>query len=59
MTANGAPRIPRDPSRRRQLWPCSAVGALLTVGALFGLVYKVPAPTVCATYAVLGRVARR
>ncbi|MET7619157.1 APC family permease [Streptomyces sp. NPDC005408] len=54
MMAIGAPRGLRDHERPWLVWLCSAVGALLTAGALFGAFYKVPSPTVYATYFALG-----
>ncbi|MFF7705654.1 APC family permease [Streptomyces lydicus] len=54
MMALGAPRGLRDHPRRWLVWLCAAVGVMLTAGALFGSVYKVPSPTVYATYFALG-----
>ncbi|ANP50487.1 amino acid transporter [Streptomyces griseochromogenes] len=54
MMAIGAPRGLRGQASGPVVWACSVVGVLLTAGALFGSVYKVPAPTVYATYFALG-----
>ncbi|MFD0169575.1 APC family permease [Streptomyces decoyicus] len=54
MMAIGAPRGLRDHERPWLVWLCSVAGALLTAGALFGSVFKVPSPTVYATYFALG-----
>lgn len=49
----GAPRGLRHLDRPAAVLVASGVGTLLTVGAIFGSIYKVPSPTVWAAYSVL------
>ncbi|TVZ84892.1 APC family permease [Streptomyces sp. BK340] len=53
MMAVGAPRGLRGQVSRPLVWLCCTVGALLTAGALFDSVYRLPAPTLYAAYAAL------
>lgn len=50
----GALRGLRDHRRQWAVWLAVAVGVLVTGGAIFGAVYKVPAPTIYAPWAVAG-----
>jgi amino acid transporter len=50
----GALRGLADHPRRWAVYLASVVGILITAAAIFGSVYKVPAPTIYAVYAALG-----
>ncbi|WP_170301431.1 APC family permease [Saccharopolyspora hirsuta] len=53
----GAVRGLRDHPRRASVWLASTVGTVLTGGAIFGALYKVPAPTVwapCSSLIIFG-----
>ncbi|MEV0226691.1 APC family permease [Streptomyces sp. NPDC050704] len=52
----GAPRGLRGHRSPALVWISSAVGVVITGGALFGAVYQVPAPTKWAAYAAIGWV---
>ncbi|GAB2980843.1 APC family permease [Streptomyces pseudoechinosporeus] len=52
----GAPRGLRGHRSPALVWTSSAVGVVITGGALFGAVYQVPAPTKWAAYAAIGWV---
>lgn len=49
----GAPRGLRGHGRPAPVWLAAVVGVVITGGALFGSIYKVPAPTVWSAYAAL------
>ncbi|MDA8261651.1 MAG: hypothetical protein M0Z47_02335, partial [Actinomycetota bacterium] len=50
----GAVRGLADHPRRWAVWLASVVGAVTVISALFGSIYKVPMPTVSASWAALG-----
>jgi amino acid transporter len=50
----GAPRGLRGHRNPLLVWGSSAIGVVITGGALFGSVYHVPAPTIWAAYAAIG-----
>ncbi|WP_433179658.1 APC family permease [Actinoallomurus sp. CA-150999] len=54
--AVGAPRGLRDLGRPVQVWSCSVLAALITGGAVFGSIYKVPQPTLTASYLAIASV---
>ncbi|MFC8436442.1 APC family permease [Streptomyces sp. NPDC057253] len=52
----GAPRGLKGHAGQAQTWLATVVGLVITGGALFGAVYKVPAPSIYAAYAAMGLV---
>jgi len=50
----GAPRGLRGHASPGKVWVSAVVGVVITGGALFGSVYKVPAPTIWAAWAAIG-----
>jgi amino acid transporter len=54
--AVGAPRGLRDLGRPAQVWGCAVLAALITGGAVFGSIYKVPQPTLTASYLAIATV---
>lgn len=50
----GAVRGLRSHPSRPKVWTAVVVGVIVTVAAVFGAVYQVPAPTIWAAYAVTG-----
>ncbi|WP_327692491.1 APC family permease [Streptomyces sp. NBC_00459] len=49
----GAPRGLKGHVSPAKAWTATAVGVVITGGALFGAVYKVPAPSIYATYGAI------
>lgn len=50
----GAVKGLRGHPSQAKVWTAVAVGVVVTVAAIFGAVYKVPAPTIWCAYAVVG-----
>jgi hypothetical protein len=53
LVSVGAIRGLADHSRRALVYGCAGVGVLVTGAAVFGALYKVPAPTVYAVYSAI------
>lgn len=52
----GAPRGLRGDAAPAKVWTATVVGVVITGGALFGALYKVPSPTIWAAWAAIGCV---
>ena len=53
----GAPRGLRGHGKPALVWGSAFVGAVITVGALFGSIYKVPAPTIWSAWGAVAWIA--
>ncbi|MET8980033.1 APC family permease [Streptomyces sp. NPDC004539] len=52
----GAPRGLAGHVGAPKVWAATVIGVVITGGALFGAVYKVPEPTISAAYAAIGLI---